>query len=65
MSWVNFGEVLSYLLCFSGGSESEPEGENDVEEEIESISEQLSDEATKEFSEIALSGEPETGKINI
>lgn len=47
MIWLNFGEMLSYLICFSG---TETEDENDVEEEAESISEQLPDEATKDSS---------------
>lgn len=47
MSWLNFSEVLSYLICFSG---TETEDENDVEEEGESVSsEQLNDAGTKDL----------------
>lgn len=47
MNWLNFGEILSYLICFSG---TDTEDENDVEEESESITEQLPDETTRDTS---------------
>lgn len=60
MNWSEFGEVLSYFICFS---DSETENENEVEEEAESVSEQLTDEAaaTKDSSIATFSIGPDSG----
>lgn len=61
MNSLNFGEVLSYLICFSG---TDTEEENDIEEEAESISEQLPDEKTIDSSGATVRIEG-TGKLLI
>lgn len=60
MNWFNFGELLSYLICFSG---TETEDENNVEEEGESASEQLTDVGTKDSLGTTLSIGIECGKL--
>lgn len=54
----SFGDILSYLVCFSGIDGDE---EDEIEEEAETISEELSDETAKEFSDTAVSLVPERG----